>query len=112
MIIHGARPVLTLARTQFGCIREGESLACIDMELQSVVASSKAATLRDKARSRRKRDALVLVSRFLADLGYTASQQALSSECGISLDRYDCADNMDMLTILKVCLAWVQLAVQ
>ena len=73
------------------------------MELQAVVASSKAARSRSKASSQRKKDGLVLVMRFLADLGYASSLQALSSECSLSLDQVDCADNMDLTSILKVC---------
>jgi hypothetical protein len=72
------------------------------MELQAIQTSSQAAKLRTKAVQERKRNVLVLVIRYLLDQGYTASAQALQGETCLSLDKFDCADNVDLPTIVQV----------
>jgi hypothetical protein len=73
------------------------------MDLEAMRTSSKAAHSRSKAAQERKRNVLVLVMRFLADQGYAGSAQCLSGECNVSLNNYDCADNMDLMQIIQVC---------
>jgi hypothetical protein len=55
-----------------------------------------------KSTKQRKRNAMVLVMRFLVDHGYMSSFQALSKESNLSLEKVDCADNIDLISILQV----------
>lgn len=65
-------------------------------------ASSKAAQAHAKTVQERRRNAVVLVLRFLADLNYTSAYQALSNESNLSLERVDCADNVDLISLIQV----------
>lgn len=48
----------------------------------------------------RKRNLLTLVARYLLDNGYLESSEKLQSEAGVSLSKYDAADNIDLLSIV------------
>lgn len=67
-------------------------------------ASSKAAQAHAKTVLERRRNAVVLILRFLADLNYTAAYQALRKESNLSLEHVDCADNVDLLSLIQVGL--------
>ena len=73
------------------------------MELEHLRASSKAAQLQSKVLQERRRNAVVLVLRFLADSNYSKAYSALSQECRLTLDQVDCADNVDLMTVLQAC---------
>lgn len=72
------------------------------MELEHLRATSKAAQLHSKVLQERRRNAVVLVLRFLADSNYSAAYSALSQECRLSLEQVDCADNVDLMTVIQV----------
>ena len=72
------------------------------MELEAVRASSKAARSRNKASQERRRNILVLIMRYLTDHGYSGSAQSLGAECNVSLQDFDCADNVDLSLIVQV----------
>ena len=48
----------------------------------------------------RKRNLLTIVARYLQDNGYIESCQKIQSEAGVSLSKYDAADNIDLLGIM------------
>jgi katanin p60 ATPase-containing subunit A1 len=48
----------------------------------------------------RKRNLLTLVARYLQDNGYLESSQKIQSEAGVTLSKYDAADNIDLLGIM------------
>ena len=48
----------------------------------------------------RKRNLLILVARYLQDNGYLQSAETLQGEAGVSLSKWDAADNVDLLGIM------------
>ena len=54
----------------------------------------------DKKVVDRKRNLLTLIAKYLQDNGYIESSQRVQSEAGISLNRYDAADNVDLLGMM------------
>ena len=48
-----------------------------------------------------RRSALVLILAHLQTEGYGKAVYALESESGVSLDRYEVCDNVDLLTIIQ-----------
>jgi hypothetical protein len=75
------------------------------MELERMKVSSKAAQAHAKTVQERRRNAVVLVLRFLADMNYASAYQALSKESNLSLEQVDCADNVDLLSLVQVVLS-------
>jgi len=75
------------------------------MELDALRAASKSEAARLKAAQTRKRDLVVLILRHLVNAGFVGAYQLLSKETGVSLDRIDAADNVDLLSILQVRVA-------
>eukprot|EP00162_Nutomonas_longa_P007730 comp17990_c0_seq2/m.31348 comp17990_c0_seq2/g.31348 ORF comp17990_c0_seq2/g.31348 comp17990_c0_seq2/m.31348 type:complete len:596 (+) comp17990_c0_seq2:81-1868(+) len=69
--------------------------------LAQVKAASSARKFEEASLARRKKDTLVLVLRHLADNGYIDACDRLQSESGVSLEAWDAADNMDLLTIIQ-----------
>jgi hypothetical protein len=48
----------------------------------------------------RKRNLLTLIAKYLQDSGYIESSQKVQNEAGISLSKYNAADNVDLLGIM------------
>eukprot|EP00736_Rhodelphis_marinus_P007345 Rmarinus@m.21608 len=69
--------------------------------LQSMKASTQAREADEKRLQDRKRNTLVLIIKHLCDYGYIDSAGALSQESGLSMDKLEVADNMDLLTIVQ-----------
>jgi len=69
--------------------------------LRQIRAESKAREAEEREGQERKRAVLVLVQRFLSDQGYIEAYQRLATESGVSLEKVDIADNMDLLTIVQ-----------
>eukprot|EP00616_Rhizochromulina_sp_CCMP1243_P000478 CAMPEP_0118986538 /NCGR_PEP_ID=MMETSP1173-20130426/42330_1 /TAXON_ID=1034831 /ORGANISM="Rhizochromulina marina cf, Strain CCMP1243" /LENGTH=552 /DNA_ID=CAMNT_0006937327 /DNA_START=49 /DNA_END=1707 /DNA_ORIENTATION=- len=64
-------------------------------------ASSEARGAEDRLVSERNRAVLVLIGEHLEAQGYTESASTLQREGGAPLGRFECADNMDLLTIIR-----------
>ena len=71
------------------------------MSLRDMQAVQKAAATEERQKLERKRAALVLSIRFMVDNGYMAAARALESESGVSLNKVDVADNIDMSSVLQ-----------
>lgn len=56
----------------------------------------------EKRQVDRKRHLLTLMSRYLVNNGYIESAERLQAESGVSLAKFDTADNMDLYMILQV----------
>eukprot|EP00297_Palpitomonas_bilix_P007418 CAMPEP_0113872058 /NCGR_PEP_ID=MMETSP0780_2-20120614/2990_1 /TAXON_ID=652834 /ORGANISM="Palpitomonas bilix" /LENGTH=485 /DNA_ID=CAMNT_0000857523 /DNA_START=77 /DNA_END=1534 /DNA_ORIENTATION=+ /assembly_acc=CAM_ASM_000599 len=59
-------------------------------------AENEARQREEKKVQDRKRNLLVLVSRYLADSGYFESSDKVQSEAGVSLENFELADNIDL----------------
>eukprot|EP00798_Chlamydomonas_sp_ICE-L_P014651 gene14651-20685_t len=70
-------------------------------ELQALKAISRAKENEEKRIAERRRNALVLILRHLADNGYVEAYERLSTEANISLNKVDVADNIDMIQIIQ-----------
>lgn len=57
----------------------------------------------------RKRNLIVLMARYMMDNGYLESAERLQSEAGISLSRFDAADNISLLVMLQEFEAYFEL---
>ena len=69
--------------------------------LMAIKASSASKTQHDKQLQDRQRDCLVLIMSHLRRYGYLDTVTALQREAGESLTRYECADNMDLLSMMR-----------
>merc|ERR1712113_471274 len=54
----------------------------------------------EKKANEKKRNIIVLCTRFFQDLGYINTVQQIQNDTNISLDKIDVADNVDLSTIL------------
>merc|ERR1740130_460630 len=54
----------------------------------------------EKKTQERKRNLVILCACFMREMGYTDSVKHIQTETNISLDKWDGADNIDLLTIL------------
>jgi len=54
----------------------------------------------EKKVSDRKRNLIILVMRYLTNIGYVETSMKLESESHIGLDTWDAADNIDLYQIL------------
>lgn len=71
------------------------------MDAVLVRSTARARELQEKRESERRHALLVLVLRHLSDQGYLRAVDQLSAESGVSLTRYDAADNISLLQILQ-----------
>eukprot|EP00195_Chlamydomonas_chlamydogama_P007559 CAMPEP_0202907358 /NCGR_PEP_ID=MMETSP1392-20130828/42210_1 /ASSEMBLY_ACC=CAM_ASM_000868 /TAXON_ID=225041 /ORGANISM="Chlamydomonas chlamydogama, Strain SAG 11-48b" /LENGTH=97 /DNA_ID=CAMNT_0049596195 /DNA_START=126 /DNA_END=416 /DNA_ORIENTATION=- len=69
-------------------------------DLQALKALSKARESEEKRLAERRRNALVLIMRHLVDSGYIDAYEKLSTECNLSLNKVDVADNIDLLRVM------------
>eukprot|EP00899_Mesostigma_viride_P023450 jgi/Mesvir1/428/Mv11310-RA.1 len=69
--------------------------------LSALKAQSKSRDQEEKRIQDRRRSALVIILRHLLDSGYVDSVEKLQAESGVSLSKYDVADNIDMATIVQ-----------
>jgi len=69
--------------------------------LQALKAGSKAREAEERVRQERRRNALVLILRHLADHGYLGSLERLQAESHVSLERLDVADNVDLGCVIQ-----------
>lgn len=77
------------------------SLVGAPSSVSSTRAESKAREAEEKKQHERQKALLVLILRHLADSGYVDSVAKLQQECGLSLERLDAADNVDLLGLLS-----------
>ncbi|CCD14217.1 unnamed protein product, partial [Trypanosoma congolense IL3000] len=68
--------------------------------LQHIKIQQKVREDNEKTRLRRVKGAVVLISQFLLDQGYTSTLQMLQQESGVSLQKFLPADNIDLLSII------------
>ena len=52
----------------------------------------------------RKRNLLILILHHLVQEGYTEAAKSLEHESNLSFSRYEVCDNVDLETILMVCI--------
>ncbi|KAL9645833.1 hypothetical protein ABK040_003565 [Willaertia magna] len=71
-----------------------------EASLLKIKLQNKAREQQEKLLQDRKRGLLVLISRYLLDNGYLDSSEKLQAETGISLRKFDAADNIDLNNIL------------
>eukprot|EP00816_Leptocylindrus_hargravesii_P008708 CAMPEP_0196821802 /NCGR_PEP_ID=MMETSP1362-20130617/80963_1 /TAXON_ID=163516 /ORGANISM="Leptocylindrus danicus, Strain CCMP1856" /LENGTH=203 /DNA_ID=CAMNT_0042201141 /DNA_START=44 /DNA_END=651 /DNA_ORIENTATION=- len=69
--------------------------------LMAIKASSASKTRHDKQLQDRQRDCLVLIMAHLRRFGYLETADSLQREAGKSLSRFECADNMDLMSMLR-----------
>lgn len=69
--------------------------------LASIKAQSKAKEVSDRRGLERRRDLLILIMRFLCESGYTEAYQKLCAECGLSLEKVEVADNVDLCMVIR-----------
>ena len=55
----------------------------------------------EKKENERKKNILVLISKYLENAGYPETCVKLEEECNLDLDKYDTADNVDLYIIVK-----------
>jgi len=68
----------------------------------------------DREEAERKRNMLVLVLDYLVRYRYIDSAERLQHESGVSLTKWMCADNIDLNSVVQVCMcmrAWVSVYV-
>ncbi len=64
--------------------------------------------LQEEQRSeQRKKNLLILVLHHLLQEGYTESAKALESESSLCFNKYEVCDNVDLQTVLMVCIIYV-----
>eukprot|EP00743_Colponemidia_sp_Colp-15_P004110 GILK01004437.1.p1 GENE.GILK01004437.1~~GILK01004437.1.p1 ORF type:complete len:534 (+),score=101.80 GILK01004437.1:84-1685(+) len=64
-------------------------------------AENEARLAEEKKTQERRRNLLVLLARHLVDHGYVDSAQRVQQETGVSLEKFDAADNIDLTYILQ-----------
>lgn len=70
------------------------------MSLNRAKADAESRLNEEKKIVERRRNIIVLASRFFQDLGYINAVQAIQADTNVSLDKVDAADNIDLATIL------------
>eukprot|EP00697_Spironema_sp_BW2_P011224 gnl/Spiro4/26840_TR13343_c0_g1_i1.p1 gnl/Spiro4/26840_TR13343_c0_g1~~gnl/Spiro4/26840_TR13343_c0_g1_i1.p1 ORF type:complete len:523 (+),score=115.72 gnl/Spiro4/26840_TR13343_c0_g1_i1:48-1616(+) len=75
--------------------------ARVSSSLMAIKNASEARAADEKRQIERKRNILVLILRHLSDSGYLQSVERIQAETGVSLDKVDVADNIDLQTILQ-----------
>jgi len=69
--------------------------------MTTLKAKNEARLLEARKQDRRKKNTLILIQQHLLDHGYIESAQHLQRESGLSLEHYQVADNVDLLSILQ-----------
>eukprot|EP00741_Cyanophora_paradoxa_P003742 tig00000093_g3637.t1 len=69
--------------------------------LASIKAANEAKEKQERIDQERKRACLVLIARHLIDNGYVESSERLQAESGMSLQKFDAADNIDLMMVLQ-----------
>eukprot|EP00201_Polytomella_parva_P020671 CAMPEP_0175047344 /NCGR_PEP_ID=MMETSP0052_2-20121109/5538_1 /TAXON_ID=51329 ORGANISM="Polytomella parva, Strain SAG 63-3" /NCGR_SAMPLE_ID=MMETSP0052_2 /ASSEMBLY_ACC=CAM_ASM_000194 /LENGTH=529 /DNA_ID=CAMNT_0016311199 /DNA_START=158 /DNA_END=1743 /DNA_ORIENTATION=- len=70
-------------------------------ELQTLKSLSKAKDQEEKRHQERRRNAMVLILRHLADNGYSDSYERLCTETNLTLNKVDVADNVDLIRVIQ-----------
>lgn len=68
--------------------------------LAEIKVNAKAKEQEQKTLQERRRGLLALIIRYLVDSGYFDSAEKLQTESGLSLKKFDVADNIDLFNIL------------
>mmetsp|Transcript_45588 Transcript_45588/g.120526 ORF Transcript_45588/g.120526 Transcript_45588/m.120526 type:complete len:531 (-) Transcript_45588:2-1594(-) len=71
------------------------------MSATRIKHESEARQQEEKRIADRKRGIIVLVLRYFLDLGYTESTRQITNETGVSMEKVDVADNIDLWTVVQ-----------
>ena len=64
-------------------------------------ADGEARVKESKEKQERRKNTLVLISRYLTNNGYLEAATQLQRECNVDLDKYDVADNIDLYYVIQ-----------
>ena len=64
-------------------------------------ADGEARVKESKEKQERRKNTLVLISRYLTNNGYLEAATQLQRECNVDLEKYDVADNIDLYYVIQ-----------
>eukprot|EP00002_Diphylleia_rotans_P011459 TRINITY_DN2264_c0_g3_i4.p1 TRINITY_DN2264_c0_g3~~TRINITY_DN2264_c0_g3_i4.p1 ORF type:complete len:504 (+),score=111.93 TRINITY_DN2264_c0_g3_i4:96-1607(+) len=71
------------------------------MSYMTMKVNSEARQIEEKRQEERRKNIIILILNHLSEFGYLDSLERLEAESGVSLSKYEVADNVDLVTIIQ-----------